>query len=104
VPTRHAALEDGETVLDLGSGAGNDAFIARHEVGAEGKVIGADMTPEMIAKARMNAAKLDYPFPLSAPKSPASSSGICQTLTMLALSDPSSPAGGPRSPRWVQTN
>jgi arsenite methyltransferase len=60
VPTRHAALRPGETVLDLGSGAGNDAFIARHEVGAEGRVLGVDMTPEMIAKARANAAKLGY--------------------------------------------
>jgi cyclopropane-fatty-acyl-phospholipid synthase len=60
VPTRHAALRPGETVLDLGSGAGNDAFIARHEVGPEGRVIGVDMTPEMIAKARGNAAKLGY--------------------------------------------
>jgi ubiquinone/menaquinone biosynthesis C-methylase UbiE len=60
VPTRHAALAHGETVLDLGSGAGNDAFIARHEVGAEGRVIGVDMTAEMIAKARANAAKLGY--------------------------------------------
>jgi arsenite methyltransferase len=58
VPTRHAALAPGETVLDLGSGAGNDAFIARHEVGPEGFVLGVDMTPEMIAKARANAAKL----------------------------------------------
>ena len=60
VPTRLAALAAGETVLDLGSGAGNDAFIARHEVGAEGRVIGVDMTPEMIAKARANAASLGY--------------------------------------------
>jgi arsenite methyltransferase len=60
VPTRLAALAAGETVLDLGSGAGNDAFIARHEVGPEGRVIGVDMTPEMIAKARANAAKLGY--------------------------------------------
>jgi SAM-dependent methyltransferase len=60
VPTRHAALAAGETVLDLGSGAGNDAFIARHEVGAKGRVIGVDMTPEMILKARANAAKLGY--------------------------------------------
>ncbi len=60
VPTRLAALAAGETVLDLGSGAGNDAFIARHEVGPEGKVIGVDMTPEMIAKARANAARLGY--------------------------------------------
>jgi SAM-dependent methyltransferase len=60
VPTRDAALAPGETVLDLGSGAGNDVFIARHEVGFEGRVIGVDMTPEMIAKARANAAKLGY--------------------------------------------
>ena len=60
VPTRHAALIPGETVLDLGSGAGNDAFIARHEVGPEGRVLGVDMTSEMIAKARANAAKLGY--------------------------------------------
>jgi len=60
VPTRHAALRPGETVLDLGSGAGNDAFSARHEVGAEGRVLGVDMTREMIAKARGNAAKLGY--------------------------------------------
>lgn len=60
VPTRHAALRPGETVLDLGSGAGNDAFIARHEVGTEGRVLGVDMTPEMVAKARSNAAKLGY--------------------------------------------
>jgi ubiquinone/menaquinone biosynthesis C-methylase UbiE len=60
VPTRHAALAAGETVLDLGSGAGNDAFIARHEVGPEGRVIGVDMTPEMIARAQANASKLSY--------------------------------------------
>jgi arsenite methyltransferase len=60
VPTRLAALAAGESVLDLGSGAGNDAFIARHEVGSEGRVVGVDMTPEMIAKARANAAKLGY--------------------------------------------
>jgi arsenite methyltransferase len=60
VPTRHAALRPGETVLDLGSGAGNDAFIARHEVGPEGRVLGVDMTSEMIVKARANAAKLGY--------------------------------------------
>jgi ubiquinone/menaquinone biosynthesis C-methylase UbiE len=47
-------------VLDLGSGAGNDVFIARHEVGLEGHVVGVDMTPDMITKARANAAKLGY--------------------------------------------
>jgi arsenite methyltransferase len=60
VPTRHAALRPGETVLDLGSGAGNDVFIARHEVGPEGRVIGVDMTPDMVGRARANAAKLGY--------------------------------------------
>jgi len=60
VPTQHAALRPGETVLDLGSGAGNDVFIARHEVGAEGRVIGVDMTPDMIARARANARKLGF--------------------------------------------
>lgn len=60
VPTRHAALKPGETVLDLGSGAGNDVFIARREVGPSGQVIGVDMTPEMIARAQANAAKLSY--------------------------------------------
>ena len=60
VPTQHAALKRGETVLDLGSGAGNDVFIARHEVGAEGRVIGVDMTPDMISRARANARKLGF--------------------------------------------
>jgi arsenite methyltransferase len=60
VPTRHAALAAGETVLDLGSGAGNDVFIARHEVGPGGRVIGVDMTPEMIDRGRINASKLGY--------------------------------------------
>jgi SAM-dependent methyltransferase len=60
VPTQHAALRLGETVLDLGSGAGNDVFIARHEVGPEGLVLGVDMTPDMIAKARINAEKLGF--------------------------------------------
>ncbi len=60
VPTQHAALKRGETVLDLGSGAGNDVFIARHEVGAAGRVIGVDMTPDMIARSRANARKLGF--------------------------------------------
>ena len=60
VPTRHAALRPGETVLDLGSGVGNDVFIARHEVGPEGRVLGVDMTPDMVSRARANAAKLGY--------------------------------------------
>ncbi len=60
VPTQLAALRPGEIVLDLGSGAGNDVFIARHEVGAEGHVIGVDMTSDMISRARANASKLGY--------------------------------------------
>lgn len=55
VPVEHAGLRAGQTVLDLGSGAGLDAFVARAEVGAGGHVIGIDMTAEMVAKARMNA-------------------------------------------------
>ncbi len=51
-PTAIASLRDGETVLDLGSGGGFDAFVAGPKVGASGKVIGVDMTPDMISKAR----------------------------------------------------
>jgi len=61
LPTEFAQLKQGQVVVDLGSGAGNDCFIARAEVGSEGKVIGIDFTPEMIAKAQKNAEKLDYP-------------------------------------------
>lgn len=60
VPTAFAAMRPGQTVLDLGSGAGNDVFIARREVGAEGRVIGVDFTPEMIEKAESNRLKLGY--------------------------------------------
>jgi SAM-dependent methyltransferase len=56
-PLGHAALEPGEVVLDLGSGAGFDAFLAGREVGDRGRVIGVDMTDEMLARARENAAK-----------------------------------------------
>lgn len=56
-PTAFAKLKDGEVVLDLGSGAGFDCFIASRKVGASGRVIGVDMTPAMIEKARLNAAK-----------------------------------------------
>lgn len=56
-PTAIAGLEDGETVLDLGSGAGFDCFLAAREVGPNGQVIGVDMTPEMVEKARQNVAK-----------------------------------------------
>lgn len=55
VPTEFAGIRPGDTVLDLGSGAGNDAFVARALVGDSGRVIGVDMTPEMIQRARLNA-------------------------------------------------
>jgi arsenite methyltransferase len=55
-PVAMASLRPGETVLDLGSGAGIDCFLAARKVGPQGKVIGVDMTPEMLAKARKNAA------------------------------------------------
>lgn len=55
LPTQFAKIKKGDVVIDLGSGAGNDAFIARHETGAEGKVIGVDFTPAMIELARKNA-------------------------------------------------
>jgi arsenite methyltransferase len=58
-PIGMADLKPGETVLDLGSGAGFDAFLAARQVGASGKVIGMDMTEEMVEKARANAARLN---------------------------------------------
>lgn len=60
LPTQFANINKGDTVIDLGSGAGNDCFVARHETGDEGKVIGIDFTPIMIEKARTNAEKLGY--------------------------------------------
>lgn len=60
LPTQFAHFQEGQTVLDLGSGAGNDCFIARREVGASGKVLGVDFTPEMNERARRNAEKLGY--------------------------------------------
>ena len=59
-PLALASLKEGETVLDLGSGAGLDCFIAAQKVGQNGKVIGVDMTPEMIEKARENSRKGNY--------------------------------------------
>ena len=55
LPTQYAQIKKGDVVVDLGSGAGNDCFIARHETGETGKVIGVDFTPAMIDKARSNA-------------------------------------------------
>jgi len=59
-PTALASLKEGERVLDLGSGAGFDCFLAAQKVGKKGKVIGVDMTPEMLDKARINAKKGKY--------------------------------------------
>lgn len=60
LPTQFAKIKKGDTVIDLGSGAGNDCFVARHETGPEGKVLGIDFTESMIQKARQNAEKLGY--------------------------------------------
>lgn len=60
LPTEFAKIKEGDTVIDLGSGAGNDAFIARRIVGENGKVLGIDFTEAMIAKARDNAEKLKF--------------------------------------------
>jgi len=59
-PVAFASLREGETVLDLGSAAGLDCFLAANKVGKNGRVIGVDMTPEMIEKARENARKGNY--------------------------------------------
>jgi len=60
IPTEFARIKEGDTVLDLGSGAGNDCFVARALVGQSGRVIGLDMTESMIEKARNNATRLGY--------------------------------------------
>lgn len=60
LPTEFAKIKEGDTVVDLGSGAGNDAFVARSITGEKGKVIGIDFTEKMIEKARVNAEKLSY--------------------------------------------
>ncbi|MCX6151131.1 MAG: arsenite methyltransferase [Ignavibacteriales bacterium] len=60
LPTEHAGIKEGDTVVDLGSGAGNDVFVAHSFVGKTGKVIGIDMTPEMVIKAEKNKAKLGF--------------------------------------------
>ncbi len=59
-PKAIASLQQGETVVDLGSGGGFDCFLAAQEIGPSGQVIGVDMTPEMISKARNNAQKTGY--------------------------------------------
>lgn len=60
LPTEFAQMQEGHTVVDLGSGAGNDCFIARAVVGDQGRVIGLDMTEAMVEKARQNAAKMGF--------------------------------------------
>lgn len=60
IPTKFADIKEGDTVVDLGSGAGNDVFVARSIVGDKGRVIGIDMTPEMIAKANKNNEKMGF--------------------------------------------
>jgi arsenite methyltransferase len=59
-PTAHAAIKEGEVIVDLGSGAGFDCFLAARKTGASGKVIGVDMTPQMLERARENARKGGY--------------------------------------------
>lgn len=60
IPTAFAQIREGDTVVDLGSGAGNDCFVARAIAGPNGKIIGVDMTPAMIEKARINADTLGF--------------------------------------------
>ena len=60
LPTEFAKIKKGDLVVDLGSGAGNDCFVARHEVGNAGKVIGIDFTEAMVEKARINAERLGF--------------------------------------------
>lgn len=60
LPTEFAQIKEGDVVVDLGAGAGNDAFVARSFTGPGGKVIGIDFTEKMVAKARVNAEKLGY--------------------------------------------
>jgi arsenite methyltransferase len=60
LPTQFAKIKPGDTVVDLGSGAGNDCFVARHEAGHEGRIIGIDFSESMIEKATANAVKLGY--------------------------------------------
>src|SRR5665648_866447 len=60
IPTDFAGIKPGDSVLDLGSGAGNDCFVARARVGETGHVTGIDFTKEMVARAEQNLAKLGY--------------------------------------------
>jgi arsenite methyltransferase len=69
-PLALASIKPGETVLDLGSGAGFDCFLAARQLAGTGRVIGVDMTPAMITKARANAAKNGYAEPTSGGQTP----------------------------------
>ena len=60
LPTRHAGIREGDVVVDLGSGAGNDVFVARSVVGEKGTVVGIDFTDAMLSKANRNLSKLNY--------------------------------------------
>lgn len=60
LPTEYARIQEGDTVLDLGSGAGNDVFVARNLTGETGRVIGVDMTEAMVARAEQNRQKLGF--------------------------------------------
>src|SRR5687767_2167899 len=60
LPTEFAKIKEGDTIVDLGSGAGNDAFVARKHTGTSGRVIGIDFTEQMIEKANANAGQLGY--------------------------------------------
>lgn len=60
IPTAQTSLKEGDAVLDLGSGAGNDCFVARSIVGEKGRVVGLDFTPQMVAKARENVKKMGF--------------------------------------------
>ena len=60
IPTQYARIKEGDTVIDLGSGAGNDAFVARRYTGEKGKVIGIDFSEAMIERARTNVDKLGF--------------------------------------------
>jgi ubiquinone/menaquinone biosynthesis C-methylase UbiE len=60
IPTKYAQIQEGDTVVDLGSGAGNDCFVARALTGEEGRVIGLDFTEAMVSKAKANTQKLGY--------------------------------------------
>ena len=60
LPTQYARIQKGDTVVDLGSGAGNDCFVAREETGETGHVIGIDFAPQMLEKARKNATRRGF--------------------------------------------